>query len=66
MICRYAIVEDLYLRHKSLVTDELERALVQLYLAIMLYLSEVKSYFHQNSASQYQAVVFHGIELNYT
>ena len=52
MICRYAIVEDLYLRHKSSEVDELKRALVQLYVAIMVYLSEVKSYFDQNSASQ--------------
>ncbi|MCJ1248784.1 hypothetical protein MMC30_006003 [Trapelia coarctata] len=50
IICRYAILEDLYLRHESPATDELKRALVQFYAAIMVYLSKVKSYFDQNSA----------------
>jgi len=53
MICRSAVVEELYLRSVSHVTDELKRAL-NLYAAIMVYLSKTKSYFHQNSASLYK------------
>ncbi|KFY32484.1 hypothetical protein V493_00153, partial [Pseudogymnoascus sp. VKM F-4281 (FW-2241)] len=52
MICRYAVFEDLYLRSTSLATDELKRALVQLYAAIMIYLSKAKRYFDQNSAKR--------------
>ncbi|MCJ1224751.1 hypothetical protein MMC12_001396, partial [Toensbergia leucococca] len=51
-ICRYAIVEDLYLCHKSPATDELKRALIQSYVAIMTYLSKVKFYFDQNTAKR--------------
>ncbi|KFY17970.1 hypothetical protein V492_00220, partial [Pseudogymnoascus sp. VKM F-4246] len=52
MICRYAVFEDLYLRSTSLATDELKRALIQLYAAIMIYLSKAKRYFDQNSAKR--------------
>jgi hypothetical protein len=51
MICRYAIVEDLYLLSALLAADELLRALVQLYATIIIYLSKAKAYFHQNSTS---------------
>jgi len=54
MICRSAVVEELYLRSVSHATDELKRALIHLYAAIMVYLSKTKSYFHQNSASPYK------------
>lgn len=55
LICRYAVFEDLYLRSTSLATDELKRALVQLYAAIMIYLSKARRYFDQNSASKYRS-----------
>ena len=51
IICRYAIFEDVYLQSLSAAADELQRALVRFYAAIMIYLSKVKSYFEQNSAS---------------
>ncbi|KAH6670150.1 hypothetical protein B0J14DRAFT_517196 [Halenospora varia] len=50
IICRYAVFEDVYLQSPSPATDELQRALVKFYAAIMVYLSKVKSYFEQNSA----------------
>jgi hypothetical protein len=52
IICRYAIFEDVYLQSTSPATDELTRALIQLYAAIVIYLSKAKSYFNQDSASQ--------------
>ena len=60
IICRYAIFEDIYLRSLSAATNELERALVKLYAAIMIYLSKAKSYFDQNTAgkSAYSIVEF--------
>ena len=54
MICRYAVFEDLYLRSISLATDKLRRALVQLYTAILIYLSKVKSYYDQKTAGKYE------------
>jgi hypothetical protein len=35
-------------------TDELQRALVDFYAAIMIYLSKAKSYFGQNTTSQFE------------
>ncbi|KAI9787979.1 MAG: hypothetical protein M1816_007283 [Peltula sp. TS41687] len=52
LICRSAVIGSLYLRSASAATDELEWALLQLYAAIMRYLSKAKCYFDQNSASQ--------------
>ena len=51
LICRYAIVQKYYPQSASTADDELERALIKLYAAIMVYLSKAKSYFNQNSAS---------------
>lgn len=50
LICRYAVFEDLYLRHDTPTTRELEDALVQLYTGVMIYLAKAKSYFEQNSS----------------
>ena len=58
LIPRYAIFEDVYLQSASRATDELRRALVKLYAAILIYLSKAKSYFEQRSASQ--SSVFNG------
>ena len=54
MIYHYTIFEDLYLRSISLITDELKRALIQLYTAILIYLSKVKSYHDQNTVGKYR------------
>jgi hypothetical protein len=51
IICRYAVFENVYLQSPSAADDELQRALVKFYAAIMIYLSKVKSYFDQKSAS---------------
>jgi hypothetical protein len=53
IICRYAVFEELYLQPTSPATNELKRVLVQLYAAIMIYLSKARSYFEQNSPSRY-------------
>jgi hypothetical protein len=50
-ICRSAVVQEYYPRSASAAGDELERSLIKLYSAIMLYLSKAKCYFDQNSAS---------------
>lgn len=56
IICRYAIFEDVYLQSPSRAADELQRALVNLYTSIMIYLSKANSYFEQNSASKFQVL----------
>jgi hypothetical protein len=53
LICRHAVLEDLYLRQTSKAAEELQRALVTLYAAILIYLARAKQYFEQSSASQY-------------
>jgi hypothetical protein len=50
IICRYAVFEA-YLQFTSPATDELMRALVQVYAAIMIYLSKAKSCLNQTPAS---------------
>ncbi len=52
MISRYALFEDIYLHRTSKAVQELEDALVRLYTAILLYLSEAKEFFEQNSAKR--------------
>jgi hypothetical protein len=51
IICRYAVFENVYIQSISIGDDELERALVQFYAAILVYLSKAKNYFQENSAS---------------
>ena len=51
ILCRYAVFEDVYLQYPSAAANELQKALVRFYAANMIYLSKVKSYFEQNSAS---------------
>jgi hypothetical protein len=51
MICRYALIESLYSKSTSAAYEELERAFVKLYAAIMIYLSRARKYFTMNSAS---------------
>jgi len=52
LICRHAVLEDLYLGQASEAAKELQRALVTLYAVILTYLSKVKHYLEQNFASQ--------------
>lgn len=52
LICRYAVVENLYPQSTSEAAAELERALVKLYAAILTYLSKAKHYLEQGSASR--------------
>ena len=51
IICRYAVFEDVYLQYSFAAVNELQRALVNFYAKMMIYLSKMKSYFEQNSAS---------------
>ena len=64
IICRYAVFEDVYLQYPSAATDELRRALVRFYAAIMIYLSKVRRYFEQSSASSFRHSIFYGIYLD--
>ena len=58
IICRCSIFEHVCLQSNSAAADELKRALVQLYAAIMIYLSKAKSYVDENSASEYGSFNF--------
>ncbi|KAF2179129.1 hypothetical protein K469DRAFT_801863, partial [Zopfia rhizophila CBS 207.26] len=42
LICRHAVLEDLYLRQTSKAAEELHRTLVTLYAAVLIYLSKAK------------------------
>ena len=53
LICRHAILEDLYLGQTSEAAEELQRAFVTLYAAVMIYLIKAKQYLEQRSASEY-------------
>lgn len=58
MIARYAIYEDIYLRHTSKASVELENALVRLYSTILSYQSKAKSFFDQSSSKRKLRSVF--------
>jgi hypothetical protein len=53
LICRYAVVEALYSMSGSKAAEELERALVEVYAAVIIYLSKSKCYFEQCSMSKF-------------
>jgi hypothetical protein len=52
IICRYALVERLYLIPISPASEELQRSLVVLYAAVLTLLSHAAKYFRQNTASK--------------
>jgi hypothetical protein len=51
LICRFAVVEDLYLQGTSKAAQELDRAVVKLYSSILGYLSKAKQYLEQGTTS---------------
>jgi hypothetical protein len=51
LICRFAVVEDLYLQGTSKAAQELDRAVVKLYSSILGYLSKARQYLEQGTAS---------------
>ena len=53
LICRHAVLEPLYLGQTSEAVIELQRALVILYTAVLVYLSKAKQYLEQSTTSQY-------------
>jgi hypothetical protein len=59
IICRYAAIEEVYIKSTSgstttsPVQEELERALVRFYAAILVYLSKTRKYFREASPSQH-------------
>jgi hypothetical protein len=53
LICRFAITEDLYLHGTSNAVEELERAMVNLYASVLVYLSRGKQYLEQGAVSTY-------------
>jgi hypothetical protein len=52
LICRYAVIEALYIQSASRADQGLERAVVKLYASILGYLSRANQYFEQGTASQ--------------
>ena len=57
-ISRYAVFENIYLRHSSSATVKLKEALVGLYAAILLYLSKAKAFFKQSTPKRLLKGVF--------
>lgn len=57
IICRFAVFEDVWLQSQSAATNELERALVKFYTAIMIYLSKAKRYFDENTACEFGVLI---------
>lgn len=51
-ICRNAIIESLLKDFQSQTAEKLNHALVELYASILVYLSNAKSYYEQNSLSK--------------
>lgn len=51
-ICRYAVIEGFYIQRTTEATRELERTLVKLYTAILVYLSKAKHYLEQGMAKR--------------
>ncbi|KAH7119554.1 hypothetical protein B0J11DRAFT_582082 [Dendryphion nanum] len=52
LICRFAIVENLYLQGTSEAAKELERTVVKLYSGILGYLSKARRYLEQGTAQR--------------
>ncbi|KAI9888993.1 MAG: hypothetical protein M1814_006051 [Vezdaea aestivalis] len=52
LINRYAIFEKLYLRKELLITDQLRRALIRLYSAVLRYLARAKRFYSQGSGKR--------------
>ena len=57
IICRYAVFEGVWRQSQSAAADELERALVKFYAAIMIYLSKAKRYFDENTACKFSMLI---------
>ena len=57
-ISRYAIFEDVYLRHLSPATSKLREALLNLYAVILLYLAKAKAFFLQSTPKRIIKGVF--------
>jgi len=53
VICRFSLVEDIYLQGTSKVIEELERAVVKLYASVLGYLSKAQRYLEQGTISTY-------------
>ena len=51
LICRYAVMEALYIYNASKATTKLERAVVKLYANILGYLAKARQYFEQGTTS---------------
>jgi hypothetical protein len=51
LICRYAVIEALYIRDTSGSNRELERAVVKLYAGILSYLSRARQFFEEGTTS---------------
>ncbi|OCK86545.1 ankyrin, partial [Cenococcum geophilum 1.58] len=52
LICRHAVLEGLYLRQTSNAAEELQKALVTLYAAVLIYLTKAKQYLEEGSAKR--------------
>lgn len=60
LIVYYAIFEDLYLRQGTAekTKNQLSKSLVNLYAAILSYLSKVRRYYDRNTASMFICSLF--------
>lgn len=56
LICRYTILEALYIYDSSAAHEALQRALVKLYSKILLHLSNITAYFGQGTASKLHSI----------
>lgn len=67
IICRHAILEDLYCGQTSIATGQLQRALVVLYATVLQYISKARAYLEQKPIGRSAGVLswimtyeFHG------
>ncbi len=52
LITRYAILEDLYLQHRSPARDQLEDMIVRLYAEILTFLAKARKYLQSSAKDQ--------------
>jgi hypothetical protein len=53
IICCCAIFEDICILSTSTAGNELQKAILQLYVSVLRYLAKVKRYYDENSASKF-------------
>ena len=54
LIARYAMVEALYLSQASVANDQLFEAIVRLYSAVLVYLSNASRFYSRNTSREFR------------